>query len=75
MGRNAELNALSQCWLEAKGGAGRVVLLVGEPGIGKSRLVVNLMDRLSGVLALKQAANLPARRSIDHQAARLGSTL
>jgi class 3 adenylate cyclase len=48
LGRDDELSALSQCWLEAKGGKGRVVLLVGEPGIGKSRLVVTLMQQLSG---------------------------
>ena len=48
LGRDEELSALSQFWLEAKSGKGRVVLLVGEPGIGKSRLVVTLMERLSG---------------------------
>ena len=52
LGRDEELNALSQCWLEAKNGKGRVVLLVGEPGIGKSRLVATLMDRrLSGEIS------------------------
>ncbi len=48
LGRDEELSALSQFWLEAKTGKGCVVLLVGEPGIGKSRLVVTLMDRLRG---------------------------
>jgi class 3 adenylate cyclase len=48
LGRDEELSALSRCWLEAKSGKGRVVLLVGEPGIGKSRLVGTLMERLSG---------------------------
>jgi predicted ATPase len=48
LGRDEELNALSQCWLESKSGKGRVVLLSGEPGIGKSRLVATLMERLSG---------------------------
>jgi class 3 adenylate cyclase len=48
LGRDNELNALSQCWLEAKGGRGGVVLLLGEPGIGKSRLVATLMERLGG---------------------------
>ena len=48
LGRDEELSALSQFWLEAKSGKGCVVLLVGEPGIGKSRLVVTLMDRLRG---------------------------
>ena len=48
LGRDEQLNALSQSWLEAKSGDGRVVLLAGEPGIGKSRLVVTFMERLSG---------------------------
>jgi len=48
LGRDEELSALSQFWLEAKSGKGRVVLLVGEPGIGKSQLVATLMERLSG---------------------------
>jgi class 3 adenylate cyclase len=48
LGRDEELSALTQRWLEAKTGKGRVVMLTGEPGIGKSRLVVTLMERLSG---------------------------
>jgi predicted ATPase len=48
LGRDDELTALSQCWLEAKGGKGCTVLLVGDPGIGKSRLVATLMERLTG---------------------------
>jgi class 3 adenylate cyclase len=48
LGRDQELSDLSQRWLETKSGEGRVVLLTGEPGIGKSRLVVTLMERLSG---------------------------
>ena len=51
LGRDEELSALSQRWLEAKTGKGRVVMLTGEPGIGKSRLVVTLMERLSGEIS------------------------
>src|ERR1700722_6695867 len=47
-GRDEELSALSQFWLEAKSGKGCTVLLVGDPGIGKSRLVATLMERLTG---------------------------
>ena len=39
VGRAEELGLLSNRWERARGGEGQVVLLVGEPGIGKSRLV------------------------------------
>ncbi len=38
-GRGTELAALERCWQSAQRGEGRVVLLEGEAGIGKSRLV------------------------------------
>lgn len=48
VGRDEELNVLLDHWREARAGKGRVVLLSGEPGIGKSRLTVALLARLSG---------------------------
>jgi DNA-binding response OmpR family regulator/class 3 adenylate cyclase/predicted ATPase len=42
VGRAEERNLLLRAWLQAKSGEGRVVLLSGEPGIGKSRLLVEL---------------------------------
>ena len=47
LGRDEELALLLQWWEQAKGGEGRVVLLTGEPGIGKSRIANALRDRLS----------------------------
>jgi TolB-like protein/class 3 adenylate cyclase/predicted ATPase len=38
IGREEEIELLSRRWSQAKAGAGRVVLISGEPGIGKSRL-------------------------------------
>ncbi|MFM2119738.1 MAG: hypothetical protein RL722_1206, partial [Pseudomonadota bacterium] len=38
-GRGAELQALLQRWRQARAGQGRLATLVGEPGIGKSRLL------------------------------------
>ena len=38
VGRERELRLLAECFEKAKGGHGQVVFLVGDPGIGKSRL-------------------------------------
>ncbi len=45
VGRERELDALVHTLEDALGGRGRLVLLVGEPGIGKSRLADQLMNR------------------------------
>jgi len=42
VGRDEELDLLTRRWQQAKSGAGRVVLVSGEPGIGKSRLTAAL---------------------------------
>jgi class 3 adenylate cyclase/tetratricopeptide (TPR) repeat protein len=47
VGREEELELLTRCWSKAKSGEGQVVLLSGEPGIGKSRLTAALMERLA----------------------------
>jgi class 3 adenylate cyclase/predicted ATPase len=48
VGRDRELDTLLQRWSQAKSYQGQVVLLSGEPGIGKSRLVAALTERLAG---------------------------
>jgi predicted ATPase/class 3 adenylate cyclase len=48
VGRDPELALLLERWELAKEGEGRVVLLASEPGIGKSRLVRALRERLGG---------------------------
>jgi class 3 adenylate cyclase/DNA-binding winged helix-turn-helix (wHTH) protein/tetratricopeptide (TPR) repeat protein len=47
VGRDAEVTMLWQRWEQVKEGLGHVVMLRGEAGIGKSRLVQNLKARLS----------------------------
>ena len=46
VGRGEELDLLLRRWGQAKTGEGRVVLLAGEPGIGKSRLTVALSEQI-----------------------------
>ena len=46
VGRDQELALLLDRWRLAKGGEGQVILLAGEPGIGKSRIVLALRERL-----------------------------
>jgi class 3 adenylate cyclase/predicted ATPase len=48
VGREEELDLLLRRWRRATSGEGQVVLLSGEPGIGKSRIVVALQERLQG---------------------------
>jgi predicted ATPase len=48
VGREQELAMLLERWAWAKDGDGQVVLLAGEPGIGKSRLLRALRQELSG---------------------------
>jgi class 3 adenylate cyclase len=48
IGRDEELDLLLRRWRQAKEGEGRVVLLSGEAGIGKSRLLAALEERLAG---------------------------
>jgi len=45
VGRSAELAALTGAWDRARGGAVVFVLLEGEPGEGKTRLLEELVDR------------------------------
>jgi class 3 adenylate cyclase/tetratricopeptide (TPR) repeat protein len=46
VGRQRELALLQECWARARRGHGLVVGLVGEPGVGKSRLVFEFRNTL-----------------------------
>jgi class 3 adenylate cyclase/predicted ATPase len=46
IGRDEEIDLLLRRWARAKAGAGQVVLISGEPGIGKSRIIAELEERL-----------------------------
>jgi class 3 adenylate cyclase len=46
VGRDLEVGLLRERWAQARGGEGQIILLSGEPGIGKSRLVQTLKERV-----------------------------
>jgi predicted ATPase len=48
VGRDEEVDLLLRRWEQAKRGDGCVVLISGEPGIGKSRIAQTIVERLSG---------------------------
>jgi class 3 adenylate cyclase len=70
VGREEELELLLRRWRQAKAGEGRVVLISGEPGIGKSRLTAAFSERIAGEpytrLRLLLLAAPPGQRSLSH---------
>jgi hypothetical protein len=67
VGRDEELALLQRRWQQAKAGEGRVVVLIGEPGIGKSRLAQAMLeepafDRASSASSLASRASAMSSR-------------
>ena len=48
VGRDEEIDLLLRRWQQARNGQGQVVLISGEPGIGKSRLTAGLQEHIQG---------------------------
>src|SRR5215475_10391145 len=46
VGRDEEIAVLMRCWVRARQGEGQLALIVGEPGLGKSRLIEEFHGRL-----------------------------
>lgn len=46
VGRDAECALLGECWASAREGRGQAVLISAEPGVGKSRLLLELRGQL-----------------------------
>jgi DNA-binding SARP family transcriptional activator len=61
-GRDEELAALDRGWRAATSGGGRLALVEGPPGIGKTRLVKSFLDRLT---SRQQARVVQARCFAD----------
>lgn len=64
VGRERELRLLADCFEKAKAGHGQVVFLVGEPGIGKSRLLYEFRRRLGDEATWLEGHCLSFGRSI-----------
>jgi predicted ATPase len=47
VGREEELGVLARRWERARAGEGQLVMIVGEPGLGKSRLIEEFHSKLS----------------------------
>ena len=54
VGRDDEIDLLLRRWACARAGDGQVVLISGEPGLGKSRITVELAERLRGEPYIRQ---------------------
>jgi class 3 adenylate cyclase/predicted ATPase len=50
VGRDEEIELLLRRWTQVKAGEGRLILISGDPGVGKSRLATTIIDRLEGEL-------------------------
>jgi serine/threonine protein kinase/predicted ATPase len=51
VGRDHEISLLKDRWEQAQEGMGQVVLIIGEPGLGKSRLVQTLKEHVQEQMA------------------------
>jgi class 3 adenylate cyclase/tetratricopeptide (TPR) repeat protein len=54
VGRDDEFRTLERAFAAARGGRGQVVFVVGDAGIGKSRLLLEFRERLAGQVAWMQ---------------------
>ena len=75
VGREDEVAFVGQIWEHVRGGEGRVVLLSGEPGIGKSRMISGLLDWASETAPHTSSLSLlafshPDRHAHDSRSAR-----
>jgi class 3 adenylate cyclase/predicted ATPase len=65
VGRDDEVLQLLEMWRAARDGKGRAVLVIGDPGIGKSRIALKLRQQLAGTphASLAFSCNLSNRDS------------
>ena len=77
LGRDAELAALREHWRRAQAGHGAVLVLAGEPGMGKTRLAAALAAEVhsQGGLVLYGGDAESAAHGIEHACAARGPAL
>jgi DNA-binding NtrC family response regulator/tetratricopeptide (TPR) repeat protein len=64
VGRDRELRLLADRFEQARAGQGQVCMIVGEPGIGKSRLLQELRQQLGDAAAWVEAQAVPFGRAM-----------
>ena len=79
VGRDTEMGVLLRCWDATRTGSGQVVVISGEPGIGKSRLVLELREHVKadggavvGMRGSPRLRNSAMQPIIDHLRRALG---
>ncbi|MBU1879722.1 MAG: AAA family ATPase, partial [Chloroflexi bacterium] len=66
VGRDAELTALCRVARDARAGAGRVALVVGEPGLGKSRLIAEWRAAAAEAVAVTESVRWTEGRCLSY---------
>ncbi len=68
-GRDTEFSLLKDRWEQAQEGMGQIVLVLGQPGLGKSRLVQTLTQRVQEQATDRSstATSEPAGASVDQE--------
>ena len=67
VGRQADLERLDAIWEAVAGGARRMVMVAGEPGIGKTRLTAALAARVHGAGAVVMYGRCDAETVVPYQ--------
>jgi adenylate cyclase len=53
VGRDREVLELLDAWSRVQGGEGQVIMVIGDAGVGKSRLIAELVTRVAGSTAVR----------------------
>ncbi|HZU13516.1 MAG TPA: adenylate/guanylate cyclase domain-containing protein [Chloroflexota bacterium] len=53
IGRDREMSLLLEAWVRAQGGEGQLVTVIGDAGVGKSRLIAEALGRIAAASAVR----------------------